>query len=135
MDNNGITRRLPNDLYDQSSADYSNISSVSTIISQNIPSPSIAKGYCERLFLLKSAPTYLCAVSAKQGNRVALVKEAGLANEEAPFVIIVIYHYIIICVLTHDTRLQVYCLQLWPSVGTLVAHYRLLEAAADQGNL
>ena len=119
-------------IYDQSSTDYSNISSDSTIISQNIPSPSFAKGYCEGSLLLKSAPTYLCAVSAKQGNRVALVKEAGLANEEAPFVI---YHYIIIYVLTHDMRLQVYCLQLWHSVGTLVAHYRLLEAAADQGNL
>ena len=95
-------------IYNQSSTDYSNISSDSTIISQNIPSPSIAKGYCEGL---KSTPTYLCAVSAKQGNRVALVKEAGLANEEAPFVIIVISHYIIICVLTHDMRLQVYYLQ------------------------
>ena len=95
-------------IYDQSSTDYSNISSDSTIISQNIPCPSFAKGYCVGSLLLKSAP---CAVSAKQGSRVALVKEAGLANEKAPFVIIVICHYIIICVLTLDMRLQVYCLQ------------------------
>ena len=79
-------------IYDQSSADYSNISSDSTIISQNISSPSFAKGYWEGSLLLKSAPTYLCAVSVKQGRRVALEKEAGLANEEAPFVIIVICH-------------------------------------------
>ena len=80
-------------------------------------------------------PIYVQYQQNRAIEYIALVKEAGLANEEAPFVIIVIYHYIIICVLTHDTRLQVYCLQLWPSVGTLVAHYRLLEAAADQGNL
>ena len=75
-------------IYDQNSTD--NISSDSTIISENIPSPSFAKGYCVGSLLLKSTPTYLCAVSVKQGSRVALVKEAGLANEEAPFVIIVI---------------------------------------------
>ena len=98
-------------IYHQSSTDYSNISSDSTIISQNIPCPSFAKAYCVGSLLLKSAPTYLCAVSAKQGSRLALEKEAGLANEEAPFVIIVICHYIIICALTHDMRLQVYCLQ------------------------
>ena len=98
-------------IYDQSLTDYSNISFDSTIISQNIPSPSFVKVYCVGSLLLKCAPTYLCAVSAKQGSRVALEKEAGLANEEAPFVIIVICHYIIICVLTREMRLQVYCLQ------------------------
>ena len=79
-------------IYDQSLTDYSNISSDSTIISQNIASPSFVKIYCVGSLLLKSAPTYICAVSAKQGSRVALEKEAGLANEEAPFVIIVIVY-------------------------------------------